>query len=79
MGPDQIRDAIDREVELVEGAIAMVASGASTAMTVAGLRFGEAVLKVVLRDHPGLAISITPLWRTDESGCDIRVTKPPHA
>jgi hypothetical protein len=68
-----LRRAVQREVELVEGAIKVVASGAATGTTVAGIRFGEEVLRLC-RPMAALGdVILEPIWRADDSGADIHV------
>ena len=53
----------------------MVASGASPGLTVAGLRFGDDVI-VMLRPAAAQAgVVLEPLFRTDETGCDVHVRR----
>jgi hypothetical protein len=72
---DDVRDTIDREVALVEGAMRMVASGASPGMTVGGLRFGEDVIAVLRPAAAEAGIVLDPLFPTDETGCDVHVRR----
>ena len=67
------RDAIDHELALVESAMALIEAGASTRVTLAGLRFGRQIL-----EHSAVArfrgrVRLEPLWHLDGSGCDISV------
>ena len=73
--PDQVRDSIDREVALVEGAIRMVATGTSPSMTVAGLRFGEEVIAMLRPAATAEGVVLQPLFPTDETGCDVHVRR----
>ena len=68
-----IERQLDREMDLIREAIAMVAGGASPRVVVAGLHFGEALV------IPGRALAaeagvrLVPLWTADESGADIAI------
>ena len=64
---------LDREIGLVNDAIAMVASGASPRVTVAGLRLGEQVLDPARELARQAGVRIVPHWSVDESGVDIAV------
>jgi hypothetical protein len=65
--------SIERELDLVAGAIRMVAGRGAPAVTLAGLNFGQAVLDGSAAAALAAGVIIEPLWRTDESSCDIRV------
>ncbi|HYL41588.1 MAG TPA: hypothetical protein VET90_09785 [Candidatus Binatus sp.] len=64
---------LERELQLVRDAIAMVAAGGSPRVTVAGIRFGDNILEQAHRWAVEAGVRIEPLWRTDESGVDIAV------
>ena len=72
---DDVRRTIDREVALVEGAIRMVATGASPGMTVAGLRFGDEVVAMLGPAATDAGVVLEPLFPTDETGCDVHVRR----
>jgi hypothetical protein len=66
---------VEFELELIRDAIAMVASGGSRRVVVAGLRIGEPLLepaRLMARDS---AVRIEPLWSADESSLDIAVER----
>jgi hypothetical protein len=67
--------AIERELQTVRSAIDMVASGASRRVVLAGLRFGESLLRPARRMALGTGTRIVPLWNTDESGGDLAVER----
>lgn len=67
------RRSIERELDLVAGAISMVADHATPAITLVGLDFGPAVLATSEAQARERGVVLEPLWRPDESGCDIRV------
>jgi hypothetical protein len=71
---DGFRLQIDREVKLVGSAISMVASGASTATTVAGIRYGELAMGLLSVEAREAGVIIEPLWRSGGGGCDVRVS-----
>ncbi|HEY7970647.1 MAG TPA: hypothetical protein VID95_11680 [Candidatus Limnocylindrales bacterium] len=67
---------LDRELQLVVDAIAMVSSGASPRVTVAGLRLGSALLEPAEELARTAGVRIVPRWSADESGVDIAVERP---
>ncbi len=70
---EQVQAQLDREIELVRGAIRMVASGASTRVTVAGIRFGEAVIRICRPLATSADVVIEPIWGAEETGADVVV------
>ena len=72
---DRTLRTIDRELELVAGAIRMIAGGGAPGMTLIGLEFGPAVLEQSTGAALAAGVSLVPLWQTDEDGCDIRVLR----
>lgn len=73
LAPKHVEAQLDREIELVRGAIRMVASGASTRVTVAGIRFGEAVIRICRPLATSADVVIEPIWGADETGADVVV------
>lgn len=67
---------LDRELELIREAIAMVAGGASPRVTVAGLRFGDRLVESARRMATPSGVAVVPLWTTDEGGADIALERP---
>jgi hypothetical protein len=68
-----VPDALEREVGLIRGAIALVAAGGSPRVVVAGLHLGDALLPSARRMALEAGVRIVPLWAADESGLDIAV------
>ena len=71
----EIQRTIDREVELLTGAIYLVAAGGAPSATVAGLRLGEAAMAVVAPLAADRGLILEPLWGADEGGVDVRVRR----
>ena len=72
---DRTLRTIDRELELVAGAIRMIAGGGAPGMTLIGLEFGPALLEQSAPAALAAGVILEPLWRTDEAGCEIRVVR----
>ena len=67
------RQQLAHELDLIRGAIAMVATHASRRVTVGGIRFGEELLP----EAQGLGrlngVAVRALWKVIGPGCDIVV------
>jgi hypothetical protein len=72
-GSAAVERQLDRELQLVADAIAMVSRGGSPRVTVAGLRLGNALLEPAERLARIAGVRIVPRWSADESGVDIAV------
>jgi hypothetical protein len=66
---------LEHEMNLVREAIAMVARGGSPRVTVAGLRFGEALLLPARGLAAEAGVRLVPLWMPDDAGVDIAVER----
>lgn len=65
--------AIERELDLVSGAIELVASGGSRRVTVAGLRFGEQLLSQLEPRARASHVIVRSLWSPNGPNSDIAV------
>jgi hypothetical protein len=72
---DPAISTLDRELDLVRGAITMVAAGRAPRVVLAGLRFGEQLVAPAQEMAAKAGVRIIPLWRTDESGADLAVER----
>ena len=71
--PSVTRGVIGHELDLVRGAIAMVAASPQERVTVGGLVFGEQVLAQLAEVASAQGVTLRPIWRAAESGCDLAV------
>jgi hypothetical protein len=69
----ETRLSIDHELDLVESAIEFVLSGGAARVTLAGLRFGREIMSRPTSSRLAGRVRLEPLWRFDNSGCDIAV------
>ncbi len=67
------RRAIERELDLVNGAIELVASGGSRRVIVAGLRFGEQLLSQIEPFARTSRVNVRSLWSPNGPHCDIAI------
>ncbi len=72
---DTVPVTIDRELELIRTAIAMVASGGSPRVVVAGLRFGDQILPRAQAMAYLNGLQVTPQWTLDENQTSIAVER----
>jgi hypothetical protein len=66
---------LEREMNLVRQAIAMVASGASRRVVVGGLQFGEELLVPARGLATEAGVRLVPLWMPDDAGADIAIER----
>ena len=66
---------IDRELRLVDSAIALVRSGGALRVTVANLRLGSEVLESARARARLHRLRVTPLWTPDEAPCALVVDR----
>ena len=59
---------LDRELDLVEGAIRMVASGEATSVRLGGLRFGEHLLEQAVLHGRVVGVRVSALWTSTDEG-----------
>jgi len=67
------RREIVRELRLVEGAIAMVASGGAPRVTVGGLAFGAQILPRVASSARRQRVEVHELWSPWSDTCQVEV------
>jgi hypothetical protein len=59
---------LDRELDLAEGAIRMVASGEATTVRLGGLRFGEQLLEHLCLQGRAVGVRVSALWTATDEG-----------
>jgi len=64
---------IDRELRLVDSAIAMVRRGVAVRVTVANLPLGNAIIESAKARARLHRLRVTPVWTTDDSPCALIV------
>jgi hypothetical protein len=72
---EPVARALEREASLVHDAIAMVASGRSRRVVVAGLHFGDQLIEPARTMASDAGVRLVPLWTTDEAGVDIAIER----
>jgi len=73
--PEETRRRLTSEVTEVEAAIALVASGSASRITLTGLRFGEQVARRFRAEALAKGISLEPLPWPEDAGCDLIVRR----
>ena len=68
-------ERLEREIRDVQAAIELVRSGAASRVTLAGLRFAEAVLPPLAEAVKGEGIALDPIYWPEDSGCDLTVRR----
>ena len=73
--PEETRRRLTSEVAEVEGAIAMVASGAASRVTLSGLKFGEQLARRFHVDAQSKGLRLEPIIWPEDAGCDLIVRR----
>ena len=68
-----LAQARQRELMMAREAIAMVASGASRRVVVAGIRYGDVILDSARRFALESGVRVNPIWREEGGGADLVV------
>jgi len=74
-GAEETQRRLTSEVAEVEGAIALVASGSASRVTLAGLRFGEQVARRFSAEALASGIVLEPIPWPEDAGCDLIVRR----
>ena len=69
------RDQLRGEIDDVRAAIALVARGTSTRVTISGLAFGQQLLAQLEPEARRAGVALIPLWWPDDAGCDLTVCR----
>lgn len=64
-----------QELDIVRGAVEMVASGGSPRIVIGSLRFGDELIEPARRMAIGTRVRIVPIWTTDEAGAAIAIER----
>jgi hypothetical protein len=75
LDPEETRRRLTSEVVEVEAAIALVASGSASSVTVSGLRFGEQVARRFRAEAAANGIRLEPILWPEDAGCDLVVRR----
>jgi hypothetical protein len=71
--PDETVRRLAAEVQEVRSALAMVASGGASRVTLTGLRFGEELMARFTHHAEAEGIVLEPIYWPDDAGCDLIV------
>ncbi len=66
-----------QELDIVRGAVEMVASGGSPRSVIGSLRFGDELIEPARRMAIGTRVRIVPIWTTDEAGAALAIERTP--
>lgn len=69
------RRVLDHELELVRGAITLVASGSVRRIECGGLRFGAQLLEPARAFGLEAGVRVTPIWGIDEDGVALAIDR----
>jgi hypothetical protein len=74
---EPIAQTLEHEFDLVRSAIALVASGGASSVSLGSLRFGEELIDAASRVALASRVRITPIWSADENGAGLAFEKMP--
>ena len=74
----RVSDVLRLECRLIAEAVRFVASGATPRVTVAGLRFGDALLQEARDLAVRHGVRVVPRWPADEAGLDVTIERQPQ-
>lgn len=69
------RRALDHELEIVRGAITLVASGTVRRIECGGLRFGAQLVEPARLLGRQAAVRVTPIWGIDEDAVALAIDR----
>ena len=72
---DETRRRLTSEVAEVEGAIALVASGSASRVTLSGLKFGEQLAGRFRVEARSQGVVLEPIPWPEDAGCDLIVRR----
>ena len=74
----ETRRRLAQELGDVRAAIALVAGGRATRVSLSGLRFGQELLAACGDEAARRGVVLEPSWWPEDAGCDIRVVRRPE-
>ncbi len=72
---EETRRRLASEVAEVESALALVASGQASSVTLTGLRFGEQLARRFRAEAHSSGLRLEPLPWPEDAGCDLTVRR----
>jgi hypothetical protein len=73
--PDETRRRLAAEIQEVRGALALVASGGASRVTLTGLRFGDELTARFRPEAEAVRVLLEPIFWPDDAGCDLIVRR----
>jgi hypothetical protein len=73
--PEETKRRLTSEIAEVEGAIAMVSSGAASRITLSGLKFGEQLARRFRVEAQSRGLRLEPIIWPEDAGCDLIVRR----
>jgi hypothetical protein len=73
--PEETRRRLTSEVAELEGAMALVASGSASRITLSGLRFGEQLARRFRAEATSRGLVLDPILWPEDAGCDLIVRR----
>lgn len=73
--PAETKRRLTSEISELEGAIAMVASGSASRITLTGLKFGEELSRRFQDEAQSKGLRLEPIIWPEDAGCDLIVRR----
>jgi hypothetical protein len=73
--PAETKRRLTSEISELEGAIAMVASGSASRITLSGLKFGEELSRRFQAEAHSKGLQLEPIIWPEDAGCDLIVRR----
>ena len=73
--PAETKRRLTSEISELEGAIAMVASGSASRITLTGLKFGEELSRRFQAEAHSKGLHLEPIIWPEDAGCDLIVRR----
>ena len=72
---EAVGDTLDRELRIVEEAIALVESGQTPRVVLASLALSDQLLEPATSMARGRGVRVIPIWHADENGLDLAIER----
>jgi hypothetical protein len=72
---EAVGETLERELRIVQEAIALVESGQTPRVVLASLALSDQLLEPAMALADGHDVHVTPIWHADENGLDLAIER----